>query len=98
MTRIAKSLALFLLLSLIVFLGSATLVQAQTTETPVEIKMTAKRYEFEPKTITVKKGRPVRLLITTTDVEHGFAVEALGINQKLKANATTQVDFTPTLS
>lgn len=58
--------------------------------------MTARQFEFEPKQITVQKGKPVRLLITSTDVEHGFAIEELRINKKLKANAVTVVEFTPT--
>ena len=62
---------------------------------PVEIKITARRFQFEPRTITVQKGRPVRLVITSADTDHGFAIKELGINQKIKANATTVVEFTP---
>jgi cytochrome c oxidase subunit 2 len=76
--------------------GISAAAQTETVATPVEIKMTARQFEFEPKLITVQKGKPVRLLITSTDVQHGFAVEELGINQKLKANAVTVVEFTPT--
>ena len=68
----------------------------ETGATPVEIKITARQFEFEPKLITVPKGKPVRLLITATDVQHGFAIEEFGINKKLKANAVTVVEFTPT--
>lgn len=70
-------------------------VRAQSAA-PVEIKITARKFEFEPKTISVQTGTPVRLLITSTDVEHGFAIDDLGINQKIKPNATTVVEFTPT--
>jgi cytochrome c oxidase subunit 2 len=68
--------------------------QPQTSPTPVEIKITAKRFEFDPKTITVRKGQPVKLLITSADVEHGFKIEELGINQQIKPHATTVVEFT----
>ena len=69
--------------------------QSQTPATSVEIKITAKRFEFEPNTITVQKDKPVRLLITSLDVQHGFAIEEFGINQQIKPNSTTVVEFTP---
>lgn len=85
--------ALFLL---IVCTGTAVKAQSQTPESPIEIKITAKRFEFEPGTITVPTGKPVRLLITSTDVQHGFSIKELGISRDIKANATTIVEFTPT--
>jgi cytochrome c oxidase subunit 2 len=70
--------------------------QSQTSEPPIEIKITAKRFEFDPATITLPKGKPVRLLITSVDVQHGFSIKELGISRDLKANETTIVEFTPT--
>ena len=70
--------------------------QSQISSTPIEIKIIAKRFKFEPKTITVLKGTPLRLLITSTDVQHGFAIEEFGIDKEIKPNATTVVEFTPT--
>jgi cytochrome c oxidase subunit 2 len=75
--------------------GISATAQTETQATPVEIKVTARQFGFEPKLITVEKGKPVRLLITSVDVQHGFAIEELGINKKLKANAVTVVEFTP---
>jgi cytochrome c oxidase subunit 2 len=75
--------------------GISASAQTDTPATPVEIKITARRFEFEPKLITVQKGKPVRLLITSTDVQHGFAIEALGVNKKLKPNEVTVIEFTP---
>jgi len=70
--------------------------QTETSASPVEIRLTAKKFEFEPSVITVRKGRPVRLLITALDVEHGFQIEELGINKRIKPGAVTVVEFTPT--
>lgn len=39
------------------------------------IEVTAKKYEFEPSRIHVKKGAHVRLKITATDHAHGFEIE-----------------------
>jgi len=59
-----------------------------------EIQVSAKKYEFNPNTITVKKGEHVRLIITATDHDHGFKLDAFGINQKLKKGAPTTIEFT----
>ena len=59
-----------------------------------EIKMTAKKYEFDPSTITVKKGEHVKLVITALDKDHGIKIEAFGINQVLKKGDPTTVEFT----
>lgn len=69
--------------------------QTQTSSPPVEIKVTARQYQFEPKVITVQKGKPVRLLITSADVHHGFAIEAFGIDKHIEPYKITVVEFTP---
>src|SRR5215471_13922997 len=70
--------------------------EAQSSaQQPVEIKITARRFEFDPKTITVQKGRPVKLIITSADVDHGIKLEEFGISQKIEAKKTASVTFTP---
>jgi cytochrome c oxidase subunit 2 len=59
-----------------------------------EIPMTAKKYEFTPSSIHVKKGEHVRLLITAADHDHGFKLPAFDIQQELKKGETTTVEFT----
>lgn len=58
-----------------------------------EIKVTAGRYEFSPKTITVMKGERVRLIVTSEDVDHGFAIKAFGIAQEVKENETRIIEL-----
>ncbi len=65
-----------------------------TTPAVHEIQMTAKKYSFSPNPITVKKGERVRLIITATDRDHGFKLEAFNIEQKLKKGVPTTVEFT----
>jgi cytochrome c oxidase subunit 2 len=74
----------------------STPAQSEVSATPVEIKITARKFKFEPRIITVQKGKPLRLLITSTDVDHGFAIEEFGIDEEIKPNATKVVEFTPT--
>lgn len=59
-----------------------------------EIKVTAKKYEFSPTAIHVKKGERVKLVITATDKDHGFKLEAFQIEQLLKKGEATTVEFT----
>jgi cytochrome c oxidase subunit II len=61
-----------------------------------EFYITAKRFEFSPAEITVNKGDTVRLKITSSDVNHGFALGAYGINQMIEANKTTVIEFNAT--
>jgi cytochrome c oxidase subunit 2 len=60
-----------------------------------EIPVTAKKYEFTPSSIHVKKGEHVRLLITAVDHDHGFKLPAFDIQEELKKGDTTTIEFTP---
>lgn len=60
----------------------------------VEIKVTAKKYEFDPGQIRVKKGDSVKLIITAVDHDHGFKVDAFHVDQKVKKGETATVEFT----
>jgi len=59
-----------------------------------EIKVTAKKYEFNPSVIKVKQGDHVRLAITALDHDHGFKLAAFNIDQQLPKGETTTVEFT----
>ncbi|MBI4099201.1 cupredoxin domain-containing protein [Candidatus Parcubacteria bacterium] len=61
-----------------------------------EFTLTARQWEFEPSTVTVKKGVPVRLRITSIDVAHGFRLSDFDVNATLAPNQTQAVEFTPT--
>ena len=55
------------------------------------IQMTAKRFEYTPNEITVKKGVPVILEITSLDRDHGFKIPEFGIHADVKPGETTRV-------
>lgn len=70
--------------------------QNQTASSGVqEIQVRAKKYEFSPNPIRVKKGQPVKLIVTATDHDHGIQIDAFHIKQKLKKNEPTTIEFTP---
>ncbi len=60
-----------------------------------EFTVTAKQWEFIPDTITVRKDLPVRLIVTSIDVDHGIAIPEFGVNQQLSPGSTEIIEFTP---
>ena len=59
----------------------------------VQVDMAAKKFEFDPSTITVNKGDKVKIKITSTDVNHGFAIPEYGISQKVDVGKTETIEF-----
>ena len=56
----------------------------------------AKRFEFSPSEITLKKGQPVILVLTSKDVQHGLKLDAFNQVVIAKKGESSQVEFTPT--
>ena len=87
-----------LLLTLIVgalSLSALSVSQAQAQAAPQRIAVTAKRFSFDPGEITLKKGQPVVLVLTSADVAHGLRFRDLNVNVKVNAGGTAEVQFTP---
>jgi len=59
-----------------------------------EFRITARQFQFEPATIEVNKGDQVRLIVTSADVPHGFAIKEYGINERLEAGKPVTIEFT----
>ena len=57
----------------------------------IEIK--ASRYKFEPDPVVVKFGEKVRLVATSTDVNHGIAISEFKVNLSIPAGKTETVEF-----
>jgi len=62
---------------------------------PRRIEVTAKRFAFSPSEITLKKGEPVLLVLTSADVAHGIRFKELGIETKVGKGQTSELAFTP---
>ena len=69
---------------------------AATADRPIhEIQITARRYAFEPVTIQVNAGEPVRVVIRSTDGVHGFSIPKLKIDVPVpKGGESVTVEFT----
>jgi cytochrome c oxidase subunit 2 len=59
------------------------------------IQITAKRFAYSPKDITVKKGQPVVLEFTSLDRLHGFSCPDLGIRTNITPGKVTELRFVP---
>jgi cytochrome c oxidase subunit II len=61
----------------------------------VHIQVSVRRYAFEPPEIHVKKGQDVTLEISTSDVQHGFLVKGLDIDEPIQPGKPALVSFRP---
>jgi cytochrome c oxidase subunit 2 len=62
---------------------------------PQRIAVTAKRFEYIPAEITVKKGEPVVLVLNSADTTHGIGFKELGLEAKIRKGQPTELAFTP---
>ncbi|MHB8655945.1 MAG: cupredoxin domain-containing protein [Terriglobia bacterium] len=92
--KLKRAFSIFFVLAAVLTASAFGQEQQAANPAPHEIQMTAKKYEFNPNVITVKKGERVKLVITATDHEHGFKLEDFKIDQPLKKGAPTTVEFT----
>ena len=67
----------------------------RASDNPKVIEITAKKFEFSPSQITLKKGEPVILRLSSDDRVHGFMSKPLKIDTDIPADKTTDVAVTP---
>ena len=82
------------LMCVLLFLSSVDVfVQAQ--DGGQVVRVTAKKFEYAPSQITLKKGVPVVLEFTSLDRLHGFNCPALGVRADIDPGKVTKVQVTP---
>jgi heme/copper-type cytochrome/quinol oxidase subunit 2 len=59
------------------------------------IEIQASRDGFRPDVVKLRPGETVRLVLTSADGEHCFAVDALRIEKRLLPGRSVEVDLTP---
>jgi len=62
---------------------------------PRVVTISAKRFEFTPNEITLKRGEPVTIRVSAEDRDHGFYQKDLGIDLDLTPNRVAEVTVTP---
>ncbi len=89
-----KKLTVLVIPLFLFFLGGLLPALQGASETEVrEIRMTARKYRFDPKEIRVREGERVRLFITALDRKHGIRIKEFGVKTVLEKGKETVVEF-----
>jgi cytochrome c oxidase subunit 2 len=64
-------------------------------DAPQRIEVSVKKFAYTPAEITLKKGQPVVLVLTTEDVTHGLKFKELNLNTKFEKGKPSELAFTP---
>jgi cytochrome c oxidase subunit II len=76
--------------------SSAAYLWAQTpAPRPKVIKIVAKRFDYTPAHLRLKKGEPVILELTTRDVVMGFNLPDFNLRADIIPDKVTRVSFVP---
>jgi cytochrome c oxidase subunit 2 len=66
-----------------------------SAQSPREIEIVARRFNFAPSDISLKVGVPVVLAIRSLDFVHGFNIPDLGVRADLVPGRITRVEIKP---
>jgi cytochrome c oxidase subunit 2 len=72
----------------------STISPAAPAELPV-VEIMASHQGFQPSTVSLRRGEPVRIVLSTADDTHCFAVDAFRVEKRITPGRTTTFDFTP---
>ena len=60
-----------------------------------QIEIRVSRQGFDPAVVTLRKGETVRVVLSSADGEHCFAVDALRVEKRIRPGRSTVFDLTP---
>ena len=95
MNRKKRALITGALLTSALLSGLVIYIKANALPAERVIHITAKKFEFSPDSITLKKGEPVVFEISSEDRKHGFNLRAFGIRSDVLPGKVSRVRFTP---
>ena len=78
------------MIAVLMFVFSTGTIYAADQNEPV-IKITAKKFEYSPSSIKIKKGIPVIFELTSLDTRHGFNCPKLGIRTDIEPGKVSRV-------
>ena len=81
--------------ALAIAIGVAVPHYAPAQGTTQRIEIVAKRFDFTPGDITVKKGAPVTIVLTSKDVDHGLKLKDFNVVVNAKRGETREITFIP---
>lgn len=77
-----------------IYFRASEVAPIKATGNIIEINITANKNVWDPVLITVKAGDTVKInLINEDPYDHGFAIEAFGINKRMFAKQNASVEF-----
>ena len=79
-----------IVIPVLMFVFSAGIICAAEQNEPV-IKITAKKFEYSPNSIKIKKGIPVIFEFTSLDRLHGFNCPKLGVRTDIEPGKVSRV-------
>ena len=68
---------------------------APSADAPRRIEVSVKKFAYAPSEITLKKGEPVVLVLTSEDVSHGLKFKELGLDAKFSKGKPGELAITP---
>ena len=90
-----RRLVVGLALGCVFLAGMAATALTGVAQTPQVIKLSVKKFEYSVKEITVKKGMPVVIEVTSEDRQHGFSLPAFVERGDVNPGEVTRIAFTP---
>jgi cytochrome c oxidase subunit 2 len=78
------------MITVLMFIISAGIIYA-ADQKEIVIKITAKKFEYSPSSIKIKKGIPVILELTSLDKLHGFNCPKLGVRTDIEPGKVSRV-------
>jgi len=84
-----------MLFCLVGIVSAAGVPARPASDAPRQIVITARRFAFEPDSITLTKGETVLLVLKSADVTHGLRIRELGLDLKASRSKPGEVLFTP---
>jgi cytochrome c oxidase subunit 2 len=82
-------LSITMITALMFIFSAGTICAADQKE--IVIKITAKKFEYSPNSIKIKKGIPVILELTSLDIRHGFNCPKLGVRTNIEPGKVNRV-------
>lgn len=82
-------------LTLLVVLFSLVSLQSSDAEGAKRVRISAKKFEYVPSEIALKRGVPAILQITSEDRKHGFNVPSLSVRADVVPGRITEVPINP---
>jgi len=58
-----------------------------------QFTLKARKFQFEPEVVDVRRNDVVRIIITSVDIDHSFTIDAYRIQKRIPAGGSVTVEF-----